>query len=116
MIKLGGEVPSFEPKKTPTEAGNYFISNYPPFSFWSPENTKEVEAAFEQPFDDGASLGIYHHIPFCRKRCHFCYFRVYTDKNASEIKDYLDKTITELEYFRKSLSEEAAKKKKEISM
>ena len=27
-------------------------------------------------------LGLYLHIPFCRKRCHFCYFRVYTDKNA----------------------------------
>ncbi len=29
-------------------------------------------------------LGLYLHIPFCRKRCHFCYFRVYTDKNAQE--------------------------------
>jgi oxygen-independent coproporphyrinogen-3 oxidase len=33
---------------------------------------------------------LYLHIPFCRKRCHFCYFRVYTDKNASEIGRYLD--------------------------
>lgn len=98
---MSSSAEAVEPKKTPTEAGNYFISNYPPFSFWSPENIKEVEAAFEQPNDDGASLGVYHHIPFCRKRCHFCYFRVYTDKNASEIKDYLDKTITELEYFAK---------------
>ena len=30
-------------------------------------------------------LGLYLHIPFCRKRCHFCYFRVYTDKNAREV-------------------------------
>ena len=29
-----------------------------------------------------APLGLYLHIPFCRKRCKFCYFRVYTDKNA----------------------------------
>ena len=35
-------------------------------------------------------LGLYLHIPFCRKRCHFCYFRVYTDKNAQEVGDYLD--------------------------
>ena len=27
-------------------------------------------------------LGLYLHIPFCRKRCKFCYFRVYTDKNG----------------------------------
>ena len=34
--------------------------------------------------------GLYLHIPFCRKRCHFCYFRVYTDKNATEVQGYLD--------------------------
>jgi oxygen-independent coproporphyrinogen-3 oxidase len=92
---------TLEPKKKPTEAGNYFISNYPPFSFWSPDNKKDVDDAFQQPHNDRASLGVYHHIPFCRKRCHFCYFRVYTDKNASEIKEYLDSTITELKYFAK---------------
>jgi len=41
-------------------------------------------------------LGVYLHIPFCRKRCHFCYFKVYTDKDASEIERYLDATIREL--------------------
>ena len=35
----------------------------------------------------GTPLGLYLHIPFCRKRCHFCYFRVYTDKNAEEVDD-----------------------------
>ena len=38
--------------------------------------------------------------PFA-KGCHFCYFRVYTDKNASEIKHYLDSTIQELKHFAK---------------
>ncbi|EDY17522.1 Coproporphyrinogen dehydrogenase [Chthoniobacter flavus Ellin428] len=38
----------------------------------------------------------------CRKRCHFCYFRVYTDKNADEIKRYLDAGIAELEIYAKS--------------
>ena len=32
-------------------------------------------------------LGLYLHIPFCRKRCKFCYFRVYTDKNAQRRRD-----------------------------
>ncbi len=98
---MSSSAETVEPKKKPTEAGNYFISNYPPFSFWSPDNKKDVDEAFQKPHDDGASLGVYHHIPFCRKRCHFCYFRVYTDKNASEIKAYLDSTIQELEYFAK---------------
>lgn len=87
--------------KTSTVAGNYFISNYPPFSFWSGEQKVEVELALNSESAPGTKLGVYHHIPFCRKRCHFCYFRVYTDKNAKEIQTYLDATITEL----KSLAE-----------
>ena len=41
-------------------------------------------------------MGIYLHIPFCRKRCHFCYFKVYTDKDSSEIEGYLDAVVAEL--------------------
>jgi oxygen-independent coproporphyrinogen-3 oxidase len=44
-------------------------------------------------------LGLYLHIPFCRKRCHFCYFRVYTDKNASEVGAYLDTLAREWELY-----------------
>jgi oxygen-independent coproporphyrinogen III oxidase len=84
------------PAKSSTLAGNYFISNYPPFSFWSENQNAEVEAALDSAPTPGAKLGLYHHIPFCRKRCHFCYFRVYTDKNAKEIQTYLDATVTEL--------------------
>jgi len=84
-------------KKKATRAGNYFISNYPPFSFWSEGENDQVAEAYEQPSKEGVPLGLYHHIPFCRKRCHFCYFRVYTDKNADQIKHYLDSTVKELE-------------------
>ena len=34
-------------------------------------------------------LGLYMHIPFCRKRCKFCYFKVFTEKNAGEIETYV---------------------------
>jgi oxygen-independent coproporphyrinogen-3 oxidase len=44
-------------------------------------------------------LGLYLHIPFCRKRCHFCYFRVYTDKNAREVSQYLDLLAREWELY-----------------
>ena len=84
-------------KKKETRAGNYFISNYPPFSFWSEEENKRVDEVYQQVPKDGVPLGLYHHIPFCRKRCHFCYFRVYTDKSADDITQYLDSTVTELE-------------------
>lgn len=79
-----------------TKAGNYFVSNYPPYSFWTPARVGEAFAALERPPAPDTSLGLYLHIPFCRKRCHFCYFRVYTDKNAAEIKGYLDAALAEL--------------------
>jgi oxygen-independent coproporphyrinogen III oxidase len=82
-----------------TTVGNYFVSNYPPFSFWKPERVGEVEAALDRPPAPGTPLGVYLHIPFCRKRCHFCYFRVYTDKDATAIKAYLDLAIRELELY-----------------
>src|ERR1700720_4942340 len=73
-----------------TKAGSYFVSNYPPYSFWSPDRVGDVYAALERPPAPETPLGVYLHIPFCRKRCHFCYFKVYTDKNASEGNQYLD--------------------------
>ena len=82
-----------------TEAGNYFVSNYPPFSFWKPEMVEQVAPVLLSPAPEDTNLGVYLHIPFCRKRCHFCYFRVYTDKNANEIKAYLDAAIREMEMY-----------------
>jgi oxygen-independent coproporphyrinogen-3 oxidase len=58
-----------------------------------------VREALQTPTAPGVPLGLYFHIPFCRKRCHFCYFRVYTDKNADEIKGYLDLGMRELEMY-----------------
>jgi oxygen-independent coproporphyrinogen-3 oxidase len=73
-----------------TEVGSYFVANYPPFSVWTPEAVgTDAKVALESPPVEGVPLGLYLHIPFCRKRCHFCYFRVYTDKNAREVDQYL---------------------------
>jgi oxygen-independent coproporphyrinogen-3 oxidase len=84
-----------------TTAGNYFVANYPPFSFWQKddEHKAKVLDILQRPAPPETPLGVYFHIPFCRKRCHFCYFRVYTDKNAEEIKAYLDLGMTELERY-----------------
>src|SRR5437773_3401217 len=80
-----------------TGLGNYFIANYPPFSFWKPTFLPNAEAALRAPPRPGVPLGLYLHIPFCRKRCKFCYFRVYTDKNARDIETYLDAIVKEVE-------------------
>ena len=82
-----------------TKAGNYFVSNYPPYSFWKQEAVPEVLDVISRKPAPGTPLGIYTHIPFCRKRCHFCYFRVYTDKNAGEIQRYVDAVIDELKMY-----------------
>jgi oxygen-independent coproporphyrinogen III oxidase len=70
-----------------TEPGSYFVANYPPFSRWSAAAVPEVLAAFAAP-PTTAALGLYLHVPFCRKRCKFCYFRVYTDVAAADVERY----------------------------
>ena len=87
-----------------TDVGSYFVANYPPFSVvegrgrrrcHAPERRSSTTA---RPSRAGRS-GLYLHIPFCRKRCHFCYFRVYTDKNAREVEQYLDLLAREWELY-----------------
>ena len=81
---------------TKTEVGSYFIANYPPFSQWSAAALADVNEALHSPPAE-VPLGLYLHIPFCRKRCKFCYFRVYTDKNASDVETYVAALSREIE-------------------
>ena len=80
-----------------TEVGSYFIANYPPFSQWTAEGLADVRAAHERRCRQPVPLGLYLHIPFCRKRCKFCYFRVYTDKNSSDVEPYVAALSREIE-------------------
>src|SRR5207249_12135717 len=106
QVETKDHVTTLESVKAPplekqTTVGNYSVSNYPPFSFWKPEFVSELFAALDRPpstinHQPSTPLGLYVHIPFCRKRCHFCYFKVYTDKDSSEIKAYIDAALAEL--------------------
>ena len=80
-----------------TEVGSVFVSNYPPFSVWNEAAVADAEAALDRSPAPGETLGVYLHIPFCRKRCKFCYFKVYTDKNAEQIERYLAALSREIE-------------------
>src|ERR1700722_263231 len=80
-----------------TGLGNYFVANYPPFSAWKPASLPDAFAALNAPPRPNTPLGLYLHIPFCRKRCKFCYFRVYTDKNAPEVERYVAALSREIE-------------------
>src|SRR5271167_2169495 len=83
-----------------TGLGNYFVANYPPFSTWKADYLPEAQVVLNTPPDPQTPLGLYLHIPFCRKRCKFCYFRVYTDKNAREVETYVDALAREVELYR----------------
>ena len=85
-----------------TGLGNYFIANYPPFSFWKQNYLPDALEALHRDPLPGTPLGLYLHIPFCRKRCKFCYFRVYTDKNAKDIEVYLDALLKEVSLLSKT--------------
>jgi oxygen-independent coproporphyrinogen-3 oxidase len=84
-----------------TEVGSYFIANYPPFSQWNAEGLHDIEQALHAPplkvNGEATPLGLYLHIPFCRKRCKFCYFRVYTDKAAPDVERYVAALSREIE-------------------
>jgi oxygen-independent coproporphyrinogen-3 oxidase len=82
-----------------TGLGNYFVANYPPFSFWKPTFLPDAQRALHSPPAAGTPLGLYLHIPFCRKRCKFCYFRVYTDKNARDVETYTAALLKEVELY-----------------
>ncbi len=82
-----------------TGLGNYFVANYPPFSAWKAENLPDAFAALKAAPRPGTPLGLYLHIPFCRKRCKFCYFRVYTDKNARDVETYVSALLREVELY-----------------
>jgi oxygen-independent coproporphyrinogen-3 oxidase len=83
-----------------TDVGSYFVATYPPFSVWSREAVvRFAHPALAAPPAVAVPLGLYVHIPFCRKRCHFCYFRVYTDKNAQDVAHYLDVLAREWELY-----------------
>ncbi len=69
--------------------GNYFVSNYPPYPFWSTKALPETLNALQRAPEEQTPLGVYIHVPFCRQRCHFCYFKVYTGRTAKDVEHYM---------------------------
>ena len=62
--------------------GNYFVSAYPPFFYWSETEVAAVLATGREtsPAHGPAPappLGLYIHIPFCVQRCNYCYYLSY---------------------------------------
>ncbi len=92
-----------------TRGGGYFVANYPPFPRWSPGELPAARTLLETPPEAETPLGLYVHIPFCRKRCRFCYFKVYTGQNSKEVAEYVDAVLAEARLW-KSLPRIAGRK------
>jgi oxygen-independent coproporphyrinogen-3 oxidase len=75
--------------------GNYYVAAYPPFSAWQPAQIPALEAALQQPAS-AAPLGLYLHVPFCQKKCDYCYYLSYVDQNAATVNRYLEAVVAEL--------------------
>ena len=91
-VVLSRICPKSRTRRVPRRRSSAAISSPTTRHFRSgpPEAVDDAKAALAARRRADVPLGLYLHIPFCRKRCHFCYFRVYTDKNAREVEDYLD--------------------------
>ena len=88
-------------EKTPvkTKVGNYFIANYPPFSCWKTEGVADFVKALTRPAT--TPVGLYVHLPFCRQRCHYCYFRVYPKRQPQDVDAYIEAVLKELSLYLK---------------
>ena len=91
------KAPAPESTADRTRVGSVFVSNYPPYSFWGGGALPELRSALATAPAADAPFGLYLHIPFCRRRCKFCYFRVYTDKDSKQVSRYLDALAREVE-------------------
>src|SRR3972149_10037360 len=78
--------------------GNYFVSNYPPFSCWKEEDTARYRALLKLPGNAAVGLVLYVHIPFCGFRCRYCYYLSYDDR-PQEMDRYARAVVEELRMY-----------------
>lgn len=76
-------------------AGNYFVAAYPPFSAWDSAQVCTLHDALAQPAP-AAPLGLYLHLPFCQKKCDYCYYLSYIAQPAEVVDRYLDAVLREM--------------------
>jgi len=80
--------------------GNYFVAAYPPFSCWTRDSIGQANETLNTQPDsvNHTPLGLYIHIPFCEKRCDYCYYLSFDDK-LHQAPSYIDAVIHELSIY-----------------
>ena len=76
-------------------AGNYFVAAYPPFSAWDAGQIPALREALDKS-TSVAPLGLYVHLPFCQKKCDYCYYLSYIAQSADVVDRYLAAVVREL--------------------
>lgn len=75
--------------------GHYFVSAYPPFSCWGTDWQPVVKPLLAKS-GGRAPIGLYVHLPFCAKKCDFCYFLSYISQPAQVVERYVEAVAREL--------------------
>lgn len=78
--------------------GHYFVSAYPPFSCWGTDWQPVVNPVLDRP-GGGAPIGLYVHLPFCTKKCDFCYFLSYIAQPAATVERYVEAVVQEFSLY-----------------
>ncbi len=79
--------------------GNYFVAAYPPFSVWNPADVPALEEALNVE-SSATPLGIYLHVPFCQRKCDYCYYLSYIGQKPEVVERYIDSLVREMTLYR----------------
>lgn len=80
-------------------AGNYFIAAYPPFSVWDGSRVPALRDALNETAPVHSTLGIYAHLPFCHKKCDYCYYLSHVGQEPEVVDRYLNALNRELDLY-----------------
>ncbi len=78
--------------------GSYFVAAYPPFSCWTERAVESYRERLATAAPERPGFGLYVHVPFCVKRCDYCYYLSYDDR-AAEVERYLAALAREAELY-----------------